>query len=49
MVRVSESGIYDPAMVNELRKVGFRGFLIGENLCVATAPEELREFIEGIE
>lgn len=28
--KVSESGISDPLTVSELRKVGFRGFLIGE-------------------
>ena len=27
---VSESGISNPAIVSELRKAGFRGFLIGE-------------------
>ncbi len=50
MVKVSESGISDPETVNELRKAGFRGFLIGENFMRTDAPgEALREFIKGIE
>ncbi len=50
MVKVSESGISDPETVNELRKAGFRGFLIGENFMRTDAPgEALREFIKGVE
>lgn len=30
-LKVSESGISDPAIINQLKKAGFDGFLIGEN------------------
>ncbi|MFR9556919.1 MAG: indole-3-glycerol phosphate synthase TrpC [Rikenellaceae bacterium] len=49
MVKVSESGISDPATVSELRKAGFAGFLIGENFMRTDEPgESLKQFIEGI-
>lgn len=35
---VSESGISDPKVVAELRKVGFHGFLIGENFMKTEQP-----------
>lgn len=45
-VLVSESGISDPAIVRDLRAVGFRGFLIGENFMKATDPGvALKDFI----
>lgn len=45
--KVSESGISDPLTVSELRKVGFRGFLIGETFMKAENPgDALRLFIE---
>ncbi len=47
---VSESGINSPAVVNELRKAGFRGFLIGEAFMKTDAPgPRLQEFIQGID
>ena len=45
-VKVSESGISDPATVRALRSAGFRGFLIGENFMKAPDPGlALRDFI----
>ena len=46
VVKVSESGISNPAVVKELRAVGYRGFLIGENFMRAASPgDSLRQFI----
>ena len=48
-VKVSESGISDPATVRALRSSGFRGFLIGENFMKTPDPGlALREFIERL-
>ena len=45
-VKVSESGISNPAVVRALREVGYRGFLIGENFMRAASPgDSLRQFI----
>jgi indole-3-glycerol phosphate synthase len=46
---VSESGISEPSTVIELRKKGFRGFLIGETFMKGGKPgETLAKFIKGI-
>lgn len=46
---VSESGISDPLTVRDLRKVGFRGFLIGETFMRAEEPgAALHEFINAV-
>lgn len=48
-VKVSESGISKPETICELRKAGFRGFLIGETFMKAEAPgTALKNFIEKI-
>lgn len=48
-VKVSESGISDPATVSALRQAGFRGFLIGENFMKAPDPGlSLAGFIKSI-
>ncbi len=49
VVRVSESGISSPSTVSDLRRVGYRGFLIGENFMRSCDPgSSLREFIEAV-
>lgn len=49
MVRISESGISDPATVVQLRAAGFDGFLIGEQFMKSSRPEQAcARFIEEI-
>ena len=44
-VKVSESGISDPATVKALRQAGFQGFLIGENFMKTPDPgQALHDF-----
>ena len=46
---VSESGISEPSTVNQLREMGFRGFLIGETFMRGGNPgASLSNFIKGI-
>lgn len=48
-VKVSESGISNPATVKALREAGFRGFLIGENFMKTPDPgQALAEFISKL-
>ena len=48
-VLVSESGISNPQTISELRKVGFKGFLIGETFMKTPDPgAALHDFIEQI-
>lgn len=48
-VKISESGIQSSAVVVELRKFGFRGFLIGENFMASSNPEnEVRQFTQNL-
>jgi len=48
-VKVSESGISKVETVKELRKVGYKGFLMGENFMKEENPAEaLSKFIIGL-
>lgn len=48
-VKVSESGISNTSTVNELRKVGYKGFLMGENFMKEENPaESLVDFIREL-
>jgi indole-3-glycerol phosphate synthase len=48
-VKVSESGISDPATIIELRKYGYEGFLMGENFMKHSRPEKAaREFVSAL-
>jgi indole-3-glycerol phosphate synthase len=49
VVKVSESGISDPATIVELRKYGYEGFLMGENFMKHSRPETAaREFVASL-
>ncbi|MFA6335538.1 MAG: indole-3-glycerol phosphate synthase TrpC [Bacteroidales bacterium] len=37
-VKISESGLSDPSIVNSLRQAGFQGFLMGENFMKENSP-----------
>jgi indole-3-glycerol phosphate synthase len=39
-VKISESGISDPATLIKLNDAGFDGFLIGENFMKSSRPEQ---------
>jgi indole-3-glycerol phosphate synthase len=48
-VKISESGIYDPQTIVELKQHGFQGFLIGENFMRDSRPEKAAAvFIEKL-
>ena len=48
-VLVSESGISNPEVIKRLRKVGFRGFLIGECfMCEPDPGQALTSFVQAI-
>lgn len=48
-VKVSESGITDPATIMELRAAGFQGFLMGERFMQNSRPEKsCARFIESL-
>ncbi len=50
ILKVSESGISNPNTIKELKKVGFRGFLMGECFMKHKNPgKALKEFIEELE
>ena len=46
VIKISESGISNPETIMELRKFGYKGFLMGENFMKHARPEQAaREFI----
>lgn len=48
-IKISESGISDPQTVVDLRKAGFKGFLMGENFMKTDNPgKALDEFIKQL-
>ena len=48
-LKISESGIHDPETINYLKKMGYRGFLIGEHFMKQENPAKAcRKFIEKI-
>jgi indole-3-glycerol phosphate synthase len=48
-VKISESGISDPAAISKLREAGFRGFLIGETFMKTEDPANAcKEFIQQL-
>lgn len=49
-VKVTESGLHTPEVVNELKTCGFEGFLIGETFMKSGRPERAaKEFISQIQ
>ncbi|MGK6350642.1 indole-3-glycerol phosphate synthase TrpC [Parapedobacter sp. DT-150] len=48
-IKVSESGISDPATITSLRDAGFQAFLIGENFMKTADPTQaIRQFVEAL-
>lgn len=48
-IKISESGISDPATIRELKKAGFNGFLIGENFMKEQDPgKAMQQFVREI-
>lgn len=48
-VKVSESGIAEPSTINELKKHGYEGFLMGETFMKSGRPEKAaKEFIKQL-
>jgi len=46
---IAESGISDPAVIRQLREVGYRGFLVGENFMKAADPaSSFRNFVQQL-
>ena len=49
VIKVSESGIESPEAIRELKKYGFKGFLIGQTFMQNSRPEQAAmEFIKEL-
>lgn len=48
-IKISESGLSDPSVINSLRQAGFQGFLMGENFMKENSPgQALNQFISRL-
>jgi len=48
-IKVSESGISDPAIINKLKKAGFDAFLVGENFMKTSDPAaSIHQFVKEL-
>lgn len=49
VTKVAESGISDPAVIHDLRQIGYTGFLVGETFMKNARPEDAaRDFIDRL-
>ena len=49
MIKISESGIENPRTINDLKKVGYQGFLIGSHFMRQPQPHlACKEFINEL-
>ncbi|MGO1597732.1 MAG: indole-3-glycerol phosphate synthase TrpC [Sphingobacterium sp.] len=49
-LKISESGISDPATIRELKSIGYQGFLIGENFMKTNDPgKAIHQFVQQMQ